>query len=98
MLAVIVISALVGAALAMRFRVFALVPTILIVIAIVALGGALYGETARWIGITMLVAVASLQFGYLGASPLRRLLCKLASPRSPIPEGCQTDRNTGEAP
>jgi len=86
MLAVIVISGLVGAALAMRFRVFALVPSILIVIAIVALGGALRGETARWIGTTMLVAVASLQFGYLGARLLRCVFCKVASPRRPISE------------
>jgi hypothetical protein len=98
MLAVIIVSVLVGVALAIRFRVFALVPTILIVIAIVALGGALRGETARWIGTTMLVAVASMQFGYLGASLLRRAFCKVASPRWPVPEKCQTNRYTGEAP
>ena len=98
MFAVIVISGLVGAALAMRFRVFALVPTILVVIAVVALGGALRGEAARWIGTSMLVAVASLQFGYLGASLMRRVFCKVASGRWPVPERCQTNRYTGEAP
>jgi hypothetical protein len=98
MFAVIVISGLVGAVLATRFRVFALVPTILIVIAIVALGGALGGETARWIGASMLVAVAALQFGYLGASLLRRVFCKVASPRWPVPEKCQTNRYTGKTP
>jgi hypothetical protein len=65
MLSVAMAAGLAGAVLARRFRLFALVPTIAFLLAVVAVGGVLAGETVRWIVAAMVAAAASLQFGYL---------------------------------
>jgi hypothetical protein len=62
MLALIAIAALIGAILAMRFKVFALVPaTILLLAAVLVIGLAVRGLTIWWTGVMMLAAAVSLQ-------------------------------------
>jgi hypothetical protein len=70
MLALIAIAALVGAALALRFKVLALVPTTIFLLAVVAIGLVVRGDTIWRIGVMMFAAAASLQLGYFGASLL----------------------------
>jgi hypothetical protein len=70
MLALIAIAALVGAALALRFTVLALVPTTIFLLAVVAISLVVRGDTIWWIGVMMFAAAASLQLGYFGASLL----------------------------
>jgi hypothetical protein len=74
MLALIAIAALVGAALALRFNVFALVPTTIFLLAIVAIGLLVRGDAIWWVGVAMFATAASLQLGYFAASLLRILL------------------------
>ena len=54
---------LVGATLALHFRMFVLVPVIPLTLAVVAVGDALHGETILWI--TPVLAATSVQMGYL---------------------------------
>jgi hypothetical protein len=70
MLALIAITALVGAALALRFNVLALVPTTMFLLAIVAIGPLVRGDAIWWVGVMMFATAASLQLGYFGASLL----------------------------
>ena len=74
MLPLTVIAALVGAALALRFNVLALVPTTLFVLVIVALGLVERGDPAQWIGATMFATAACVQLGYFGACLLQIVL------------------------
>jgi hypothetical protein len=73
MLALIAIAALVGATLALRFKVFALVPTTVFLLAIVAIGLVVRGDPIWWVGVVMFATAASLQLGYFAASLLRML-------------------------
>jgi hypothetical protein len=74
MLALIAIAALVGAALALRFKVFSLVPTTAFLLVIVAVGLVIRGDPIWWIGVVTFATTASLQFGYFAASLLPMLL------------------------
>jgi hypothetical protein len=74
MLALIAIAALVGATLALRFKVFALVPTTIFLLAIVAIGFVFRGDPIWWVGVVMSATAASLQLGYFVASLLQMLL------------------------
>ena len=66
-----IIGLLVGAALGLQFRVFALVPLMPFMLAVVAMGGVLQGETASWIVGAMAAVGISVQFSYLGGAILR---------------------------
>ena len=74
MLALIAIAALVGATLALRFKVLALVPTTVFLLAIVAIGFVFRGDPIWWVGVVMSATAASLQLGYFVASLLQMLL------------------------
>ena len=71
-------SLLVGAVLALRFKVFILVPTILAAWAVLTGIGLAWEITAAWIALEIAVVTTALQVGYL--SPL--LLEGLAIPPS----------------
>ena len=70
MLEVGIISVLVGAVLALRFRVLALLVAIPFMLAVVAVGGVARGMATWWTAIAMVVATVSVQLGYLGGSIL----------------------------
>ena len=74
----IIASLLVGAVLALRFKVFILVPTILAAWAVLTGIGLAWEITAAWIALEIAVVTTALQVGYL--SPL--LLEGLAIPPS----------------
>jgi hypothetical protein len=74
MLALFAIAALVGATLALRFKVLALVPTTVFLLAIVAIGFVFRGDPIWWVGVVMSATAASLQLGYFVASLLQMLL------------------------
>jgi hypothetical protein len=91
MLALMAIAALVGAILAMRFKVFALVPaTVLLLVAVLVIGLAGRGLSIWWIGVMMFAAATSLQLGYLGASLLQMALPGNRRRREPISGDNQT--------
>ena len=79
MLALIAIAAL-GATLALRFNVFALVPTTIFLLAIVATVLLVRGDAIWWVGVAMLATAASLQLGYFAASLLQILLPGMGRP------------------
>jgi hypothetical protein len=94
MLALIAIAALVGAALlgatlALRFNVFALVPTTIFLLAIVAIDLLVRGDAIWWVGVAMFATAASLQLGYFAASLLQILLPGMGRP-TPISGDRQT--------
>jgi hypothetical protein len=91
MISLIAIAASIGAVLAMRFNVLALVTTTILLLAIVALGLAVRGEAMRWIGVVIFATAASLQLGYFGASLLRIALPGKARLLMPISEDRPTD-------
>jgi hypothetical protein len=66
--ATIIASLLVGAVLALRFKVFILVPTILAAWAVLTGIGLVWVITAAWIALEIAVVTTALQVGYL--SPL----------------------------
>jgi hypothetical protein len=74
----IIASLLVGAVLALRFKVFILVPTIFAAWAVLTGIGLAWEITAAWIALEIAVVTTALQVGYL--SPL--LLEGLAIPPS----------------
>ena len=71
MFELLAIAALIGAALGLRFKVFALIPTTILVLTIVALGLVARGDSAERVGVTMFATAASLQLGYFFAILLR---------------------------
>jgi hypothetical protein len=89
MLALIAIAALVGATLALRFNILALVPTTIFLLAIVAIGLLVRGDTIWWVGVMMFATAASLQLGYFGATLLRIVLPGKGR-RTPISGDSQT--------
>jgi len=70
-IAAAVVACLVGAALSVRFSFFALVPALLVVLVLVALGEVARGETIWLTGATMLLAAICAQVGYFAGSALR---------------------------
>ena len=92
MLALIATAALVGATLAPRFKVFALVPTTVFLLAIVAIGFVFRGDPIWWVGVVMSATAASLQLGYFGAGLLRIVPLGMAG-RTPISADHQTHPN-----
>ena len=69
-----IVSVLVGALLGMRFRVFILLPVVLLTVAIVAAVG-LARESGAWrILLEIVVVMAALELGYLGGSVGARIL------------------------
>jgi hypothetical protein len=92
MLALIAIAALVGATLALRFKVFALVPATIFLLVIVAIDLRLRGDAIWWVGVAMFATAASLQLGYFAASLLQVLLPGMGRP-TPI----SGDRRTHSA-
>ena len=68
-----IIGLLVGAAMALRFTVFALVPAIIFILAVIAMAGVVGGETV-WLIVGAMAAVSlSIQFGYLGGVILQAI-------------------------
>jgi|ERR1700722_7370247 hypothetical protein len=89
MLALIAIAALVGATLALRFKVFALVPATIFLLVIVAIDLLVRGDAIWWVGVAMFATAASLQLGYFAASLLQILLPGMRRP-TPISGDRQT--------
>jgi hypothetical protein len=89
MLALVAIAALVGATLALRFNVFSLVPTTILLLAFVATVLLVRGDAIWWIGVAMFATAASLQLGYFAASLLQILLPGMGRP-TPISGDRQT--------
>lgn len=73
MLLEIAVAALVGAALALRFQVYILLPATLIVVAIAIAIGVSTGVGKWWIVLDTFIAVASLQLGYLVSAVVNSL-------------------------
>jgi len=69
----IIASLLVGAVLALRFKVFILVPTILAAWAVLTGIGLAWEITAAWIALEIAVVTTALQVGYLSALLLEGL-------------------------
>jgi hypothetical protein len=67
-------SLLIGAAVGLRFRVFALFPVILLSFIVVTAWGLSHGQTGWSIVLMNLVGGACLQFGYLGGTLPRFLI------------------------
>jgi hypothetical protein len=72
MVTLAIIGLLVGAALSLYLRVFALVPALLFMFAVAAIVGMLRGETAWWAVGAMAAVGISVQLGYFGGSVLRQ--------------------------
>jgi hypothetical protein len=85
MFELLAIAALIGAAFGLRFRVFALIPTTILVLAIVALGLVARGDSAGRVAVTMFATAASVQLGYFLAIFLRIVLAGKVGRRTPIP-------------
>ena len=66
---IIIASLLVGAVLALRFKIFILVPTIIAAWAILTGIGLVWEITAAWVVLEIAVVTTARQFGYL-ATPL----------------------------
>jgi hypothetical protein len=66
-----VIACLVGAGLSVRFNFFVLVPVLLVVLVLVALGEVARGETIWLTGATIFLAAIYAQVGYFAGSVLR---------------------------
>jgi hypothetical protein len=94
MLALLAIAALVGAALAVRFKVLALIPTTIFLLSIVAMGLVVGGHDIWWVAVMVFAIAASLQLGYFGAS-----LLQILAPGKIEQRSFSSDRRTGpEAP
>jgi xanthosine utilization system XapX-like protein len=67
-----ILSVFAGAAVGLRFSVFALVPVIILTVAIVAVSGGLRGESIWWVAVAMVLVATCTQVGYIGvcAMPL----------------------------
>jgi hypothetical protein len=62
----IIASLLLGAVLALRFKVFILVPTIIAAWAVLTGIGLVWEITAAWVALEMVVVTTALEAGYLG--------------------------------
>ena len=79
-----IVGVLVGALLGMRFRVFILLPVVLLTVAIVAAVG-LARESGAWrILLEIVVVMTALELGYLGGSVGARIGRRHASLRVPL--------------
>lgn len=76
-----IFSSLVGAVLGIRFRVYVLIPAMMLGFVIVAVIGGLKGAAISWYPISAAVCAVSLQLGYLGGIVTRYCLA-LARVRS----------------
>jgi hypothetical protein len=65
-IALALVGLIVGATIAMHFRVFALIPAIILMLATIAIVGMLHWESGMWIASSMALAATSLQLGFLG--------------------------------
>jgi predicted permease len=74
MVTVLLISLLFGAVLGQRFRVFIVLPAILPAVVFATIVAASQGMTARQILATAVIAVTSLQIGYLAGVAIRHFL------------------------
>jgi hypothetical protein len=74
MLVFLIIAALVGIGLGLRFRISVLLPAILVTVAIVAIHGIALGDSASTTAITLFLVVTSLQVSYLTGCVLRVVL------------------------
>jgi hypothetical protein len=79
-MALATISFLLGAALAWRFNVFVLIPTIAVSLVIIAAAGLGHGEGAWTIVGAMIGSALCLQLGYLGGTVLRGVTAGAATP------------------
>jgi hypothetical protein len=70
MLEIATIGLFIGAALAVMFRVLAVVVAIPAVMMIIAATGVTYGRSAWWTAIAVAVGAASVQIGYVGGAML----------------------------
>ena len=79
-MALATITFLLGAALAWRFNVFVLIPTIAVSLAVIAAAGIAHGEGAWAIAGAMIGAAVCLQIGYLGGTVLHSITAGAAAP------------------
>lgn len=63
---VALITLCIGSALGLRFRVFVLLPAILITMAVITVGGIAQGAGIGTISVMNVIGATCLQFGYLG--------------------------------
>jgi hypothetical protein len=75
-----------GAAVGLRFRVFALFPLIWLTFVVVTTWGLTQGQTGWSIVLMNLVAASCLQFGYVGGSLPRFLIVAARLGRAEIPQ------------
>ena len=86
MLMIVTIGGLAGFLLGLRFKIFALVPTILLGLAAAVVLGS--GHGAGWIMLAMTAAILSIQLGYLAGAITGRLIVAARS-RAPQPASTQ---------
>jgi hypothetical protein len=84
MMTLSIISFLVGAALAQRFKVMILMPAIVIFLGISFASGVANAQTAWWIALMAAAAAICLQIGYFVGMGVRQVLAAALSRRSPL--------------
>jgi hypothetical protein len=81
------ISAIVGVALGLRFKLLILVPAIGFVAAIIGAGGVASGESPWHLALAIAAAAISVQVGYLGGTLVRHVFdATRTKPNSRAPE------------
>ena len=83
MMTLSMISFLVGAALAQRFKVIVLMPATVIVLGLSLATGVAHAQTAWWIALMAAAAATCLQIGYFVGMGVRQVLAAALSRRSP---------------
>jgi hypothetical protein len=68
------ISVLIGVALGLRFRLFVLIPAVLLIAVGVAVGAMVHGHQALWVAFTIALSATALQIGYLAGAALRPVM------------------------
>ena len=70
----ILLALLVGAVLAMRYKVLALIPAIGLTITAIFVGGVVRGDSLSIISITAFLVASCMQVGYLGGAVIRHTM------------------------
>lgn len=68
---VALVSLCIGVALGLRFRVFVLLPAILVTMAIITAGALTQGTSLGTISVMNVIGAACIQLGYIGSAVLR---------------------------
>jgi hypothetical protein len=80
-----IMGTLVGILLGLRFRVFSIVPAILVAAVVVVVNGAARGDRLNWLALAVVVVGASLQVGYLAGSSLRAIVSAACGGNANLP-------------